>query len=124
MDKPFLLSAVLFFILFGSVSAEERPDHYQGKTAHTLDVALENLAETNARIAELIADGAMQPEELSELHELTYTAENSLEKVTAELEALKEVLEEIHLSSEDFDSDKVIERTPVYLRGSQQLLGR
>ncbi len=124
MGKAFSLSTLLFLVFVGSVSAEERPEHYQGKTAHTLDAAFANLGETNIRIAELIADGEMQPEELSELHELTYTAENALERVTAELEALKEVLEEIHLSSEDFDSDNVLERTPVYLSGSQQLLGR
>ncbi len=124
MDKAFLISALLSLIFAGSVSAEERPEHYEGKKAHSLDAAFENLAETNILIAELIADGEIQPEELAELHKLTYTAENSLEKVTEELEALKEVLEEIHLSSEDFDSYKVMERTPVYLSGSQKLLGR
>ncbi len=124
MVKAFSRSTLLFLILAGSVYAEDRPDHYEGKTAHSLDAAFENLAETNILIAKLIADGEMESEELAELHELTYTAENSLEKVTEELEALKEVLEEIHLSSEDFDSDKVMERTPVYLSGSQKLLGR
>ena len=124
MIRVFVLSTFFFLIFAGSVSADQRPQHYEGKAADTLAVAFENLAETNTRIAQLVADGDMQPEELSELHQLTYTAENSLGKITEELEALKEVLEVIHLSSEDFDSATVLKQAPVYLNASQELLGK
>jgi hypothetical protein len=118
-----LLSAALIVCASGTL-AEQRPEHYKGKEAATLDSAYENLADTNARIAELVADGNMKPEEQAELHRLTYTAENALAKVTKELEDLKELLEIIHLASEEYDDSTVLQKTPLYLEKSGDLFGK
>ncbi len=124
MNRIALLSTTLLLILAGAVSADQRPRHYEGKAAQSVDVAFENLAETNGRIAEMMADGEMEPEEMAELHKLTYTAENSLAKISEKLEALKEMLEVIHQSSEGLDGATVLEQTPGYLTSSQELFGR
>ena len=127
--NPFPTRAILWAAcaLFPAVghgaNAEVRPEHFEGKAATTLEAALANLAESNALIAELVADGGMSPAEHAELHRLTYTAENALAKLSEELESLQASLEAIHLASERIDSETVLEQTPAYLDQSRRLFG-
>jgi len=122
--KFHLAGLMLACLSVNTVLAEQRPDHYEGKTADTIDAALTNLAETNALIADLVADGDVDAAEHTELHRLTYTTENALLKISEELEALKASLELVHKASEGFDSDTVLTQVPDYLRQSQRLFGR
>ncbi len=118
-----LAACALTLCLGNAAIAEERPAHYTGKAAKTLEEALTNLAESNALIAGLVADGDLSPAEHAELHRLTYTAENALAKLGDELEDLQAMLEAIHLASERTDSDTVLEQTPGYLDQSRNLFG-
>lgn len=114
---------ILMTALANPLSAEERPEHFEGKPAETLEAALDNLAEVNGQIGGLVADGNIAPQEHARLHQLTYTAENALAKITEELESLKATLERIHKASEDFDTATVLDQTPAYLGKSQALFG-
>lgn len=119
-----ILTAICLSVGAGSVLAEERPEHYEGKLAASLEEALENLGEANNAIAGLLEDGNAEPAELAELHQITYTAEKALEKVAEELVRLQALLETLHLSSEEFDEPAVLEAGPSYLESSKTLLGR
>ena len=122
--KTQIFTGALALVLFGNTAvADERPDHYEGKPSDTLEEALANLEETNALIAELLADETMTPEEHARLHQLTYTAENALAKISEEIEAVKASLEEVHLASERVDSETVLDQAPTYLDQSQSLFG-
>ena len=119
-----ILAAICLSVGAGSVLAEKRPEHYEGKSAASLEEALANLGEANRAIAGLLQDGAAEPAELAELHRITYTAENALEKVSEELIRLQALLETLHLSSEAFDEPAVLRAGPRYLENSKALLGR
>lgn len=102
--------------------ADERPDHFEGKLAPTLEAALANLAEYNPRLAALVEKDTLAPEDLHRVHELTYTLENALETLASEHARLAEVLEEVHLASETNDPETVKRSGRAYLEHSRRLL--
>jgi DNA repair ATPase RecN len=102
--------------------AVDRPDHYQAKQAETVEQALANLHEYNAKLASLMEKESLTPEELNQVHLLTYTLENALEKLRDEHEKLAEVLEEVHQASESADADEVQRSGRDYLERVQKLI--
>lgn len=103
------------------VLADERPDHFEGEPSPTLEAALANLAEYNARLATLVDQDNLSAGELHQVHELTYTLENALERLDSERARLAELLEEVHQASERADVDTVKASGRAYLDGSAPL---
>ncbi|WP_111642525.1 DUF6746 family protein [Marinimicrobium alkaliphilum] len=99
----YLSAVVLGFGLAGGAVAD-RVDHFKGKSAETLTEAVENFATYNRRLASLL-DQELSDARLVEIHELTYTLENALEKINAEMTVLADTLEELHVASETFDRE-------------------
>jgi mannitol-1-phosphate/altronate dehydrogenase len=64
--------------------AQERPDHFKGKPAPTLEAALANLTEYNAKLEALLKQANLGPKELFQVHQLSYTLEMALEKLGQE----------------------------------------
>ncbi|MFO8003549.1 DUF6746 family protein [Thioalkalivibrio sp.] len=102
--------------------AEDRPDHYQAEQAETVEQALANLHEYNAKLAPLMEKEALTPEEVNQVHLFTYTLENALERLRDEYERLAEVLEEVHVASEFLDADTVQRSGRDYLERAQRLI--
>ena len=101
---------------------DDRVDHFKGKSAETVAEALENFREANHRLADIIAMDNPDTQAVFEVHQLTYTLENALEKIRDELEDVADVLEEVHLASERNDGETVKKRGAVYLESAQQIL--
>ncbi|MEE4295221.1 MAG: DUF6746 family protein [Wenzhouxiangella sp.] len=101
---------------------DDRVDHFKGKPAETVAEALENFREANDRLAEIIAMDNPDTQAVFEVHQLTYTLENALEKIRDELEDVADVLEEVHVASERNDGETVKKRGVVYLETAQQIL--
>ncbi|MEX1033154.1 MAG: DUF6746 family protein [Cellvibrionaceae bacterium] len=101
--------------------ADERPDHFEGKPSPTLEVALGNLSEYNPRLAALLEKDTLSPEDLHQVHQLTYTLENALEKLASEQARVAELLEEVHQASERADSATVKASGRAYLKGTAPL---
>ena len=59
--------------------------------------------------------GELNAEAMVEIHQLTYTLENALEKIHSETTELKVVLEDVHLGSENMDFAKVKQQVKRYL---------
>ncbi len=55
----------------------------------------------------LVAKDQLSAEELFEVHQLTYTLENALQKIQTEMTDIAAVLEEVYLASEKNDSTTV-----------------
>lgn len=102
--------------------AEERPDHFEAKPSPTLEAALENLAEYNPRLADLIGKESLSPEDLNTVHQLTYTLEQALQKIGEEKDRVAVLLEEVHLASESADSETVKGSGKGYLEGTAPLI--
>lgn len=79
--------------------AENRTEHFKGLPAPDLATAVKNLSEYNDLLAVQLS-GELTPQTLAEVHQLTYTLENALGKINAELANLAETLEEVHIASE------------------------
>lgn len=116
-----LLSVAITFA-GAPVHADDRPGHYRGLPADTLDVAVSNFSEYNRKLEALLAKGELSAEDLAEVHELTYTLENALDKLDDEIDALKETLEAVHVASETGDAASVRSKGQEYLSVSRQII--
>ncbi|PRB82755.1 DUF6746 family protein [Pseudomonas sp. MYb185] len=106
----------------GWAQSAERPAHFKGEPADTLEQAVTNLSEYNAKLDALLAKDELTPMDLHEVHQLTYTLENALHKIQAELEQTAEVLEEVHVASETNQPETVKTRGQVYLETTRLLV--
>ncbi len=120
-SRSLSLFAALSFLLLPNAQAESRPGHYKGHPADTLQQAVTNFSEYNDKLATLLA-GDLTPATLSEVHQLTYTLENALQKINEEASDLTDILEEVHLASESNQPAVVKERGEAYLEVSRTLI--
>ncbi len=104
---------------FAAGAQEQRISHYSGEPADSMPQALANLAEYNARLQALLAEDEV---DLHTVHELTYTLENALQRLQADLTDAAEALEEVHLASEAADAEKVKARGEDYLEVTRPLV--
>ncbi|MCH8543662.1 MAG: hypothetical protein LAT61_08835 [Alcanivorax sp.] len=110
-------------LLFGSgLALADRADHFEGLPADTLEQAVANLSEYNRKLAALVAQDSLSPQDMHAVHQLTYTLENALERIHTELGDLAEVLEEVHVASETADPDTVLQQGRAYLDKARTLV--
>lgn len=117
-----LLAGAVFALSLTSVAhADERPDHFKGEASPTLAAAMANLGEYNAQLAAILAKDELGPEDTAQIHELTYTLENALAKISSEVEGLEETLEDVHVASERYEVEVVKTQGRRYLDRSANL---
>lgn len=104
------------------VLAEDRPDHFQGKPSETVEEALAVLNKHNLRLEALVEKDTLTPQEVAEVHQLTYTLENALETIANEHDRVAELLEEVHVASEANDAATVSRSGREYLERAQKLV--
>lgn len=120
--KRSLIAVATAAALFSSAMVHaERPEHYKGLQANTLDEAVTNFSEYNDKLAEVLR-GELDPVAMNEVHQLTYTLENALDKITEEFVSLAETLEEVHLASESNDPETVRNSGKAYLEVSRKVV--
>ena len=100
----------------------DRPAHAKGEPADTLQQAVTNMSEYNSKLEALLAKDELGAKDLHEVHMITYTLENALQKIQADLEATAEVLEEVHIASETNKPEVVKEKGHVYLETTGTLV--
>ena len=121
-NPALLLAATLALIVPAySVHADDKPEHFEGKPSRTLDEALDNLGAYNKKLEKLL-EGKMTPEKMGEIHILTYTLENALQRIDDEVDELAETLEEVHKASERAGADIVMKKSRIYLEGSNKFV--
>lgn len=103
-----------------NASEDERYDHFEGDTSPTIEAALANLVEYNQKLQEAM-EGGLTPQEMAEIHQMTYTLENALKRLDEELEATAASLEEVHLASETMQGEVVSEQGRAYLEKVQKI---
>lgn len=123
MTARMLLLTGLCFTLpaVALASDDDRPEHFKGEASENLDQALANLGSYNRKLAALLAEESLSTAQLHEVHVLTYTLENALERIEEEVEAMAEDLEAVHVASEHADPDTVKSRGKAYLDASGKL---
>ena len=118
----FLITSLFALSLSAMIQAEERPDHFKGKSSETLEQAVANFSEYNGKLADLLAKDALSPQDLHQVHELTYTLENALEKLNAELVELANTLEAVHVASENGDAKTTQVQGASYLDTARKVI--
>lgn len=102
-------------------SDDARPAHFKGEPAATTEQALANLSEYNNKLEAVLSKNELTAADLHEVHQLTYTLENALERLQTDLTATAEVLEEVHVASETNDAATVKQRGADYLQATGKL---
>ncbi len=98
----------------------DRPAHYKGKPSANLAEAVTNFREANAKLAQLVA-GELSNADVAAVHETTYTLENALAVIQAEVTKLADTLEDVHVASETVDRDTIKAQGAAYLRVTDEL---
>lgn len=121
---PMIRTSVLLtasLLLSTAAFADDKLDHFKGEPSRTLAEAMNNFSEYNRKLAELIAKDNLAPQDMHDVHVLTYTLENALQKIDDSVDELEELLEEVHKGSEHADPDKVKRQGKAYLKLSEEL---
>jgi len=112
-------------VLAGACTAQAqdagRIDHFDGEPAETLDEALANFTEYNRRLAAMLESESLDAGDLQQIHRLSYTLENALERIDVEIDALAATLEALHLASEQADFDATERSGRQYLETARKL---
>ncbi|MEE4249369.1 MAG: DUF6746 family protein [Alcanivoracaceae bacterium] len=119
MHTSALLTASL--LLSAAAFADDKPDHFKGEPSRTLAEAMNNFSEYNRKLEALLAKDDLAPQDMHEIHVLTYTLENALQKIDDSVDELEEMLEDVHKGSEHADPDKVKTQGKAYLELSGEL---
>lgn len=114
--------ALLLGSLAGFAGADDdRVEHYKGEPAETLEQALSNFTEYNARLARILEKESLTAADMNDIHQLTYTLENALGRIDEEVDNLEEVLESVHLASERGEEETVRGDGQSYLSTARKL---
>ncbi|MGM0526483.1 MAG: DUF6746 family protein [Pseudomonadota bacterium] len=101
---------------------EKKYQHFKPESAENLNQAISNLNQYNQELKKLVG-GDLTAEEMSKVHELTYTLEVALQRLHEELEGAADSLEEVHLGSEEMNQQRVKSNGKKYLKTLSKVLG-
>ena len=110
----YLAAAALSFGV-ATMAKAEAVEHFEGKNAESLEEAVTNFKRYNQRLESLLKKDSMSADDVTKVHELTYTLENALAKINDGLGKLAVTLEEVHLASEKYDADAVRDHGDAYM---------
>lgn len=115
--------AALFLAVSLPSVAEKEYQHFKPEPSDNLHQAIMNLTKYNAELQEII-EGDMPPKDMAKVHELTYTLEVALARLSKELDVAANSLEEVHLGSEAMNKQRVEGFGKSYLKTLNHVLGK
>ncbi|MGE6687875.1 DUF6746 family protein [Stutzerimonas stutzeri] len=89
--------------------------------SRNLAEAVKSFSEYNTRLEQTMAQG-LTPQNMAQIHELTYTLKEALERINEEMDGLTDTLEEIHIASEAQDADEVKSHATDYLKTARTVI--
>ena len=114
-------TAVVATVLLALPAIAGETDHFKGQPANTLEQAVANISEYNNQLETLLTS-ELSPEVLAQIHILTYTLENALEKLDDSIDQLEDTLEKVHKASEHANPERVKEKGSEYLKLSRTVI--
>jgi len=115
-------AAALLFNVAASASDDERYEHFKPEPSENLEQAIMNLSKYNAKLQEIV-NSDLNSQDMAKVHELTYTLEVALARLSKELDVAANSLEEVHLGSEQLNKQRVKGFGKSYLDTLNHVLG-
>ncbi|AHF01735.1 hypothetical protein THIAE_08170 [Thiomicrospira aerophila AL3] len=121
MKRSLLAAGVLSLGLWNleAQASDHGPQHFKGVPSETYEQAVANLAEYNPKLAAIVAKESLTPKDMADIHQLTYTLENAIERIKEHLEMTAETLEDVHQASEKAQYDIARDQGRIYLEQSR-----
>ncbi|WP_034491444.1 DUF6746 family protein [Afifella pfennigii] len=104
-----------------SIAAEDKVEHYAAVPSETIEEAVDNFVEYNAKVRDVLSRDPLAVADMEEIHEYTYTIELALAKINEEFGALAATLETLHLASEAYNEEEVRGVAEVYFETADAL---
>lgn len=124
--KTFVLAFITIAALVAAPvmaeQSERQYQHFKPEPSNNLHQAIMNLTEYNAKLEQII-DGDLSAQDMAKVHELTYTLEVALARLSKELDVAANSLEQVHLGSEQMNKQRVKGFGKNYLNTLNQVLG-
>lgn len=117
-----ITGAIVLVLSTASWAESPRPAHYKGEPSASTQQATVNLNEYNPKLEAILAKDKLTAIDMHEIHQLTYTLENALQRIQADLETTAALLEEVHIASETDKPEVVKTRGKAYLEGARALV--
>jgi hypothetical protein len=109
-----LVATCLSLSFVSLASGGDKYNHFPALESSTTKSALCNLANYDKVLAEIVQKEEMSVEDMVKIHELTYTLENALSKLSEDLGKAAVDLEEVHLASEKLDKATIKKHADIY----------
>ncbi|WP_296639548.1 DUF6746 family protein [Roseinatronobacter sp.] len=119
-----LLAPLAFVALLAATPAlsQDAIDHYAPQPSETLEQALANFSEYNKIMADIMTKDSLTPNDMEDVHQLTYTLEVALAKLIEEGTDLAERLEYVHQASEGSNGARLRKYGLDYLETAQKIV--
>lgn len=99
----------------------QRIDHFQAKHADSVEEAIANLRDANAKLAQLLS-GEVNDYAMHDIHSLSYTVEESLTRIIDEMKMLLDTAGDMHFATEGLKREAVIDYGDAYLSGVRKVI--
>jgi|AntRauMFilla1563_2_1112583.scaffolds.fasta_scaffold29718_1 hypothetical protein len=111
-----IFAAFCLTLSAASFASDDRQyDHFPGLKAPTMAIALCNISRYNELLAQIIQKDEISVADMTNVHELTYTLENAIGKLSEDLLEAKVDLEQVHLASETLQVAIIKRHADLYL---------
>lgn len=115
-----MLAVALVVVTSITIADDDRVDHFEGKKATSVAQAHMLLKTYNDKLQALKEKETLAATDLGEIHLATYTLENQIAYLIADLQKMAESLEELHLTSETGDISKTEDKLDKYLEHAKK----
>ncbi|MBD3652681.1 DUF6746 family protein [Kangiella sp.] len=119
--KLFISLAVASFAVASAQATDIK--HFKGEKPESLAEAFAILEKYNPQLESFISSEPT-PQQMAEIHQMTYSLENALKFIDDHLDETQENLEKVHIASETMEKETVQEKGKEYLQGTKELVGK
>ena len=110
-----LVAAACLGLSFTSFASDDNKyNHFPALKSPNTETALCNIVNYNKVLTKIIQKQEMSAEDMVKIHELTYTLENALVKLSENLTKAADDLEKVHIASEKFDQATIKKHANIY----------
>ncbi|TVP89721.1 MAG: hypothetical protein EA348_07465 [Pseudomonadaceae bacterium] len=99
----------------------DRAAHYQAERSDSTEQAVSNLRSSNQQLAALIG-GELSDNDMHDIHKLSYTLEDTLQRLIDDLQLLHDTVADMHWATESMQADAVTDYGAAYLEGIGKII--